>query len=283
VEIETILHDILDLTRINNFKSYQEIHNKIHKENSIKNMEGVNQKLIEEIRIICINYHNLIISVRRNNVIEKIANLAMARQILNNAKIILFAKIDPLNNEYVDKYLKYYNWLSDNMGRIEADLDNIENDLSLRVVSSMQGKEQAEIALWLKTLSYKRILNESLYHLILHPLRNALVRFTNINPKIQNDKGEVIEILVKDEKLFYYIYFVEIYQTYQILGSLTKAIAMGKAVKGYAQTNPVGNPQNAETNLPETPSNAKTVKFEETITEKFKEPDTFKEVDNESF
>jgi hypothetical protein len=111
-------------------------------------------------------------------------------------------------------------------------------------------------------------MEEVLNHIIIFPLRNALIRLINFNPLIDDKR------LLKDDKLLYYFYFLEVFQSSQILGSLTRQVMTGKVLKGQSQSQPIGNPEHPS----ELPKNVQTMEGEHLV-DQFKEPEAFNQLE----
>ena len=264
----------------------QRFFNNERKSDIEKNVEFQVERLtflnFEDVKESVKKFWNLMLALNRSDSVHSFEHLTRARRELTFCRNILFNKIDPMNNDYIKE--EYYRWLIDNLGRIDAQLDQnehvIASEISIGSDQTLSQYGKHAISLGIKVSVYKRIMIESMYHLVLYPLRNALIKIINSSPRIEKEvKGvKTFDIIKKDNKLLFYFYFLELYQSSMLAGSLTKQLMSGKAYKGVAQTDPMGSPKasNSPSALPE---NIATVDRESELAEAFKEPDTFKELE----
>jgi hypothetical protein len=261
---------------------YSQYYNDIQVENfRVYNSFGYPIPIKINFEVIKQNYFkfiNLRDSIKRKNFFMKYDKLMDMRLCLNNSKIFLISKIEPINNEYISLNAKeHYKWFIDSIGRIDAQLDSIEIDLFSSNTQIVKENEKTNFKAWFVINEYKRVLEECFTNIVILPLERALIRI--INAPSKKKINEEYEILVKDTNLLYYLYFLEAYQASLVLGSLTRAIHSTRgAIKGVVQTNPI-------TNIYESPTaentDIKTIREQKiNIEEEFKEPESFKMEEN---
>lgn len=143
-----------------------------------------------------------------------LAEIFEAKHILESARIIVFNLINPYENEYIFSYLTAYKELSENLSRADRYFDELERDTLTKYEMSIPYQKPAkQHSKSYFIINYVRKLDVLLEHLVYHPIKNAYLRFKK--PIIRDGKE-----CLKDENLFCYFIFVELYKSSQVLGNI---------------------------------------------------------------
>jgi len=190
-----------------------------------------------------------------------LAEIFEAKHILESARIMVFNLINPYENEYIKEYEAGYKLLSENSGRADRYLDELERDTLTKYEMSIgHNKEPKKHQQSYFIINYVRKLDVLMEHLVYYPLKNAFLKFQKPFYK----DGEEVK---KDEDLFCYFVFVELFKSSQILGNIM-----------YEKKKTTGGTTSYETtyeNQPdELPKNVKT-KDETTDTDKLQQAEEF--------
>lgn len=144
------------------------------------------------------------------DVMEKIFE---AKHILSSARILIVNLIDPQDNGYIKEYLESYNWMIENIGRIDRFFDELEEKTLSRREMSISIKPEDYPKESFTIVNYVRKLDVLMQHLVYYPLKNAYLRFQKPFYK----EGKEIS---KDEKLFCYLVFSELFKSSHSLGNI---------------------------------------------------------------
>ncbi len=184
-----------------------------------------------------------------------------ASSCLNSARTLVKNLLMPEQNEYIKENINSYYLMIENLSRADKRMDESQTHLidqqeNARVTNT-------DVRMSSKVTSYERILKEYLEHLVYFPLKNAWLKFNRFNGKKEIElEGKKVEVnVIKDEKLFLYFVFLELYHSSESLGGLAREQVRGKST---ANQKPL-IPENEHP--PDVPENAKTedAKEEETI------------------
>lgn len=185
---------------------------------------------------------------------EVYRRLISARKNVTSATTLLINSLKPEENDYIKKLdteEKTYRWMIDNFERSQKRLDSIETELFDKIFRS-QVVSSKKISSDSKLLIYARTLHEHLEHFVYYPLKKARLNFIKI--KIKDKDGKKI---VKDEKLFMYLVFCEIFHSSEIFGGLSREEIKAQA-KAFGTTNQQPNLLNSPKPPPGIPKNVKT-------------------------
>lgn len=136
-----------------------------------------------------------------------------AKHILESARIIVANLIDPQNNEYIFAYIESYDWMIDNIGRIDRFFDEMEEKALTRREMSISIKPEDYPKESFTIVNYIRKLDVIMQHLVYYPIKKAYIKFQQ--PFFIG--GKEVE---KDERLFCYFVFVELFKSSQSLGNI---------------------------------------------------------------
>lgn len=176
---------------------------------------------------------------------EKKTILIKCLGILNSARTLLKNLLMPEDNDYLEKQDIAYKWMVDNLNRADKRIaenqktmiDQVEN---ARLLNTNLGKSS-------KIDAFETILIEYLEHLVYYPIKKAYMKFLNFHEEKDGQK------IKKDEKLFLYFVFLELYHASEVLGGIARE-ELRTSPKGHGVSNltpsthiPVKIPSNVET------------------------------------
>ncbi len=179
---------------------------------------------------------------------------------LNSARTLVKNLLMPEENDYIKEQIKSYYLMIENLSRADKRLDESQKNLidqleNARIV-------QKDVSRSAKVTSYERILQEFIEHLVYFPIKNAWRKFRKFKEEVEKEiDGKKVKVkVIKNEKLFCYFVFLELYHSSESLGGLAReqtkfGKASGKPSQSPMVDNaPPGTPTNAETENLEIPS-----------------------------
>jgi len=190
--------------------------------------------------------------------------LIKARGYLDSARSLLKNMIMPEENEYIKKHENSYKWMIDNLNRADLFLDDLQNDAIDEVDKlSNINKFVNETTKFAKASEFEKSLYEYMEHLVYYPIKLAYKKFLKYPHEIEKD--DKIFKVIKDEKLFIYLIFLEIFHASEVLGGIARQ-QIKYSPKGFGTVNlkssseipyPSRLPDNLETEEIEIPNELK--------------------------
>jgi hypothetical protein len=139
-------------------------------------------------------------------------------------------KIEPERNTHLKEETDSYNWLVDNIGRVELQIRNARNDTIKEVEYKRTFGTEKPVSM-IRLNEYANVLKEVVNHLGYYPLRNAIDKYKNyIGIDVETN-----EELEKDINYFWYLVFLEYFHSSEVLGSITAQD--GKAPRNMGKVN----------------------------------------------
>ena len=161
-------------------------------------------------------YNYLILD--ENSEEEFLMEIYFAKYELESARILVRNLIKIETNKYVQEFEGAYKRMLENIGIIDYKLDELEEKkLKLRDSQKIVQKyvnQEFKIASSPTILDYIRKLGVVCEHLVYYPLKKAILRFQE--KEIKDNEGNII---LKDEDLFSYYIFLELYHASETLGN----------------------------------------------------------------
>lgn len=157
-------------------------------------------------------------------------NIYESKNYLDSARIQVRNLIKPEENEYIREYEKAFYWMLDNLGRLDRRISELREESlkSADFKKQMNDFGELEFSKIPQVVIYLEELKKVMEHLVYRPLRNAHLRYKNISEKEY----------VKDEKLFIYFLFLELYHVSESLGAIssekTKTTPKQQIINPYA-------------------------------------------------
>lgn len=176
---------------------------------------------------------------------------------LNSARTLVKNLLMPEENEYIKEHLTSYYLMIENLSRADKRMDDAQKILIDYVENA--NLIRTEFSKNSKITSYERILKEFLDHLVYYPIKNAWAKFKKFNGKKEIEIGskKVEAKIIKDEKLFLYFVFLELYHSSESLGGFardqTRPFTSGKKASqtpGIKETAPPDITENVKTEDP---------------------------------
>lgn len=145
---------------------------------------------------------------------DEVSSIFISKGVLESLRIFVANLVEPQTNGYIKDHQDTYHWMVENMGRASRFLDDLEEktfdnkDYSNSLMNRHFNYSSYSLTQYIKKL-------EVLFkHLVFNPLKNSIERF-GIDYKDEN--GNVV---VKDEDLFKYFVFLELYKSTLSLGNI---------------------------------------------------------------
>lgn len=152
-----------------------------------------------------------LMNITRTSNEEMRDRILLAREKLDIARILLSNLISPEDNEYVARCKRAYEWMLDDLGRIDKNINEIEKDIMEKHEQISRVGLKIPNSVQLKV--YRTLLNKCMLHLVYYPIKNGYERFCK---PIKKDGV----FIVRDESLFIYNLFRELHLSASSLGSL---------------------------------------------------------------
>ena len=180
--------------------------------------------------------------------------LIKATTILTLSRILLKNLILPEDNNYIKDELTSYKWMIDNLNRVDKRLDDCHKSLAELENAKLYG---VNIQRSSRIASYERVLYEIMNHLVYFPLKKAFLRYIRFNGELEiEENGEkIIKKIKKNEKLYLYFVFCELYHSSEALGGIAREEMKYVPSKGFGVTN---TSPSTQTIPPKIPTNAET-------------------------
>ena len=201
--------------------------------------------------------------------------VVQARGVLDSARTLLKNKLMPEENEYIREAKGSYAWMVDNLNRCDATLDLIEKETIQQIENAISSRtnvlKSAKIMILIKTL------NEYMEHLVYYPIKSSYQIFLKYPRETEKD-GNTIKIK-KDEKLFLYLLFLQLFHSSEALGGVART-PMKSSPRASGTVN-----QKPSTEIPPPPRipiNIEEEESEQTEPDDFFNEDFFKEEDYDS-
>ena len=177
-----------------------------------------------------------------------------AASILNSARTLVKNLLMPEENEYIKEQIRAYYLMIENLSRADKRMDESQKNLIDQLENARITK--TDVAKSAKVSAYERILQEYMEHLVYFTIKNAWRKFKKFNGKKEIEiEGKKVELkILKDERLFCYFVFLELYHSSESLGGLAREQTKFGKVGGKTSqtpliesTAPPGIPENAQT------------------------------------
>ena len=186
-----------------------------------------------------------------------------ASSVLNSARTLVKNLLMPEQNDYIRENLNAYYLMIENLSRADKRMDESQKELISYVENANLIKE--DIGKNSKVSSYENILEEYLHHLVYYPIKNAWIKFNKFNGRSEEEvDGKKMEVnIIKDESLFLYFVFLELYHSSESLGGIAREQTKRT---GKSQT-PMVIENNHPPDVPENPATEKLSIPEELVEE----------------
>ena len=154
-----------------------------------------------------------------------------ANLIFSKVKNTLRNLLKPEDNEYIKEHRTSFNWMIDNLGRVDKKLGELQE---MVISKGDQRVIISRLKLRNSLIIYYNYLCEAMQILIIETLLKAYNNFSEYpnKIKIKDKKTEKVEEreVIKDKSLFIYLLFLEMYHASFSLGAITREEV--KMVKG---------------------------------------------------
>ncbi len=173
-----------------------------------------------------------------------------------SAKNYLRNLLKPEKNYYIEKESKgqnsHFNWMMDNLGRIDRKLDEMQDDVTEKSAVN------AQLAIS-KIKKYAVFLQESMENMVYNPVINAIESYRKKEQELTRANQRLIDLErqsdVTDKELFIYLLFLEVYHASTSTGSIMRDEIIKQGSKGSTNT----LPSNPSSTLSQNPSGTQQV------------------------
>jgi len=162
-----------------------------------------------------------------------------ASSVLNSARTLVKNLLMPEENSYIKENIKSYYLMIENLSRADKRMDESQKSL----IDQMENARivQTDVTHSSKVTSYERILKEFMDHLVYYPIKNAWKKFKYFKAEREQEiNGEKVKVkILKDEKLFLYFVFLELYHSSESLGGIAREQTKFGKISGKASQTPL--------------------------------------------
>jgi|GEM_PF-5092015 len=130
-----------------------------------------------------------------------------ARNYLDSARILLRNLVDPEENQFIKEYPKRFNWMLDNLGRIDKKIDEVEVE-TIEKLDDIERLKEKDYPNSPKIKKYINLLIKCMEHLVIYPLKKSYQYYLK-------------HMKESDKELFLYKVFIELYNSSESLGAIS--------------------------------------------------------------
>lgn len=170
-------------------------------------------------------------------------NLIKSMNLLISSKSLVKNLIVPEDNKYIKNEDESYKWMIDNLNRADLFLE----DQKEKMIGQLENARvlNINISKSSKTYFFKAVLIEQMEQLVYYPLKKAYYKFSQLR---LDEKGNKIK---RDDKLFCYLLFIELYHHSESVGGIARLSLGGSHTQGFGTVNK--HPTTSKLNLPAIP------------------------------
>lgn len=128
-----------------------------------------------------------------------------ARNYLDSARILVRSLLDFEENDWIKQYSKKFDWMNDNLGRVDKKIDELETE-TIEKLETLENYKNKPLPYSPKIRRYLNMLVKCMQHLVVYPLIKSNNYFKEKNC---------------DRALFCYKIFIELYNSSESLGSIS--------------------------------------------------------------
>lgn len=157
--------------------------------------------------------------------------LSLAKTALDNARSLLIAKLNSLDNPHIIKYSHHYHAMRENIGRVDYEIKVATEELMKQTEEI--NKFSKDKAVSVKATQVSSLLHRSMMIFVINPILRAseLVRKAKKHNRLTDKEKQIII----DEDLFTYWVFRDLYQSSESIGSISAQYPPGLARKVMPQ------------------------------------------------